>query len=222
MNAIEPSVSQEIKAFARHRKVDCLVHFTRIENLPTILEHGLLDTVDLAIKDISAKTNDWHRRDNLPNAICCSISFPNYKLFYRLREEQPNSKWVVIRMKPEVLWTKDCVFCVTNAANRSVAQLNMEHLDNRKTRSAFEEMYKDKVDQYYRKSMLIPDWYPTDPQAEILVLDPIGSDLLTEVVYEKETSELQKLKNSYQGLFNFAESEFYFVERPDFRNYGNK
>ncbi len=76
---------QKIKAFCNKRGITTVIHFTRVENLANILAYGLLSRSELDSRDIEYVFNDWQRIDRYPNAISTSISFPNYKMFYRYR-----------------------------------------------------------------------------------------------------------------------------------------
>ena len=67
--------------------------------------------------------NDPYRYDDCTDASCFSIGFPNYKMFWGLRKDNPGKEWVVIACKPDILWLKDCVFCYENAASDTVTSI---------------------------------------------------------------------------------------------------
>src|SRR5689334_10317212 len=108
------------------RGVEHLVHFTRIGNLKSILENGLIGRTDLDVAGIEYAPNDCHRFDYQPNATCLSISFPNYKMFYRLRMDNPELDWAVIRLAPEIVKDKRRAFAHVNAATREIAHSDIE------------------------------------------------------------------------------------------------
>src|SRR5688572_4300451 len=105
----------------QHRGVLHLVHFTRAINVPSILVNGLLSRDELVARGLRHSINDLHRFDYLTGAVCLSVSFPNYKMFYRLRQENPTEDWVVLRLKPELVSQKRCAFSYSNAATREIA-----------------------------------------------------------------------------------------------------
>ncbi len=107
---IERNKVEQMQEITRSRNVERLVHFTQVENLPSTIENGLIGRISLKKKNISYHINDQLRLDYIPDAICCFISFPNYKLFYRLRQLNPNTDWAIICIKPEVLWLKNAYF----------------------------------------------------------------------------------------------------------------
>ena len=138
----------------RERGVEELLHFTSIDNLGTIVKYGLLSRDDLERMKIKYEYNDKKRLEGMRNAISLSVSFPNYKMFYRCRnyDENGNPKeraFVVISISKSILWELSCIFCPTNAAQRDIRML----LGDRQSRAilsepeAFEDMFSEK---FYR------------------------------------------------------------------------
>jgi hypothetical protein len=74
--------TNEIRAFVAERQIEYLVHFTRIENVTSILQYGLLprDQLEKILGPLSRQVivNDHQRFDEHQNASCLTISFPNY------------------------------------------------------------------------------------------------------------------------------------------------
>jgi hypothetical protein len=101
-----------MKEIVKNRKIKHLIHFTRIENLKSILSDGIKTRENLEESGKGIIFNDTDRADNCTNAICCSICHPNYKMFYSLRQRDSNKEWVVIAIKKDIIWKKDCAFCV--------------------------------------------------------------------------------------------------------------
>lgn len=66
-----------IKAIAQRRGVFQLVHFTRVENVESILDHGIKPVSQLINDNSTFIRNDNMRLDNHLDAISMSISFPN-------------------------------------------------------------------------------------------------------------------------------------------------
>ncbi|MEA3239116.1 MAG: hypothetical protein U9Q94_04990, partial [Candidatus Bipolaricaulota bacterium] len=64
-----------------------LCHFTPLQNVPMILEHGLLPRG--AVDRINSKPLlcDEERWDRQYDASCLSVSFPNYKMLYSCHEQ---------------------------------------------------------------------------------------------------------------------------------------
>jgi hypothetical protein len=204
--------SCRIQALCVIRKITDLIHFTHISNLPSILEHGLLGIKDLENSSISqnVRINDQMRLDNLPNAISLSISFPNYRMFYKIHQNN-TSQWVIITLDPSILWKLDCVFNSSNAASGTQRSINAEI---RKTYFYFEKMFSDSP-QNDRSQLGIPDNFTTDPQAEVLVCEPISRSYIKSVCF----SHIQN-KENWQNLYHNYPSEL-FNNNPKFFSYRN-
>src|SRR5450830_1213049 len=111
-----------VQASAVAKGIHSLYHFTRIENLSSILQNGLLQKNYLTQNIPGALCNDPLRIDGT-DAVCATIGFPNYKMWHGLKCDSPNAEWVLLVLKSEVLWERDCAFCKTNAASGSVTAI---------------------------------------------------------------------------------------------------
>ena len=88
----------------KKRGVSFVWHFTRIENLESILQEGLVPRAYLEAKQANIVFNDQYRLDGHSDANCLSLGHPNYKMFYSLRKANADQKWVVVAVKSEILW----------------------------------------------------------------------------------------------------------------------
>uniref|UniRef100_UPI00359F29ED DarT ssDNA thymidine ADP-ribosyltransferase family protein n=1 Tax=Glaesserella sp. TaxID=2094731 RepID=UPI00359F29ED len=171
-----------IKNEIEKRNIKYLIHFTRLDNLKHILENGLLGRKTLSEKVISYHYNDQYRIDNIPDGICCSISFPNYKMFWGIRKNQENQfgadidkDWVILRLKPELLWEKKAYFCRYNAAS------NQERFNKDKMNAkAFKAMFED-LEYVERNQLNIPDNFTTNPQAEVVFIEKIEPEWIIDI-----------------------------------------
>lgn len=154
----------------KERNIEWLLHFTRAENLPNILKFGLLPRCDLETKSIDVQVNDQYRYDGCEDAICLSVEFPNYKMFYRLRQEDTRVKWVVLLLDANLICDSECAFCHDNAGSAKVYNIP---LNERMGVRAFEKMFNELSDGPTREKLGIESWYPTSPQAEILVFEKV-------------------------------------------------
>lgn len=164
-----PHEIQDIKDIVTNRAIPYLVHFTRLENLHSILTHGLYPRVEIdkSKTDIGHPlfwgtqkiTNDQIRVDYKPTYNCTSISFPNCRMFYKYRQ-QPNTSWVVLILHPKILWEKDCLFYYTNAASNTVSSLPKEQFS---TPQALENMFNGQRDVWLQPHD------PSDVQAEVMI-----------------------------------------------------
>jgi len=162
--------AHQIHDFCKSHKITSLIHFTRVENLVSILASGLIARETLERYPIQDRPsfNDHRRIDNCNNATCLSISFPNYKMFYRMQLYK-GTTWAVMVLDAAILWELDCAFCQENASSNNVRYLP---IDERKTSVALTKLFSDHPSNS-RQKLNIPIYYHTHPQAEVLVFEPI-------------------------------------------------
>lgn len=172
-----------IRNIVADRQITHLMHFTKIDNADSILSRGLIPRADLQQNNIPFQYNDVYRFDNCLNATCLSVSFPNYKMFYPFRCNNANQDWIVIRLRPDILWEKDCAFCNTNAACNTVTAIPIQQ---RKRVQAFENMFQNITNMPTRETTNIPKNYTTNPQAEVLVFDSIETDYIIDVNFRSQ------------------------------------
>ncbi len=174
---------EQIQELIRHRSVKHVLHFTQLMNLASIVQHGLLPRNALYARHISFNHNDDVRLDGALDASCLTLSWPNYKMFYRYRMANPTVPWVVVSFKPEILWEIDCAFCVENAASNRVHTVPL--LD-RMTATALESMFLDHECYPTRAKLGISTHFPTNPQAEILAFGTIPKSFIQGVFVPSE------------------------------------
>ncbi|UQN08791.1 DarT ssDNA thymidine ADP-ribosyltransferase family protein [Deinococcus sp. QL22] len=165
--------SAAIRTLLHERQIKQLVHFTRLDNLPGIVRQGILSRRDLA--QTAFHWNDALRLDQREHATCLSISHPNYRMFYRYRQEHPQVKWAVLVLEPSLLWELDCGFVEINAASAGIPQRDEATL---KGAAALEGMFGNVP---IRTQLRLPEHFPTDPQAEVLVFEAISTRFIREI-----------------------------------------
>ncbi len=206
----------EIKYFCEKRNITNLIHFTRINNLLSILKYGLVGRNDLnkLSQRYQPEINDKDRYDGYPEAICLSITFPNYKMFYSYRRNIRGVKWVVLLIDVAVLWKLDCAFCLDNASSRYVKNIPIAE---RKKVKALEDMFKD-FNDIKRKELKIPDSFPTNPQAEVLVFSHISPKYISSVNFEDKKTLKKWIELYWSGHYNvkYIYSNNYFKPRQDY------
>jgi len=209
----------EIQKLVRERRIKEVVHFTRIENLHSILKHGLLPRKILNEMKISYIPADNNRYDGLLHASCLSISFPNYRMFWRLRQEQ-GGNWIILSFSPEILWQYECAFYPRNAADGEMRELS---LASRKKPHAFAELFEDISGVVRRAQLNIPSYYTTDPQAEVVVFDVIQISMLQKIyVNDKPTKRKIEGIASSIGIGTPCSVEpYFFGPRQDYEHWKN-
>jgi hypothetical protein len=204
-----------IKTIVENRRITHLFHFTRAENFQSIVEKGLLPLELCAAEGIQPIRTDSQRLDGT-GAVCLSIQFPNYKMFYPYRINNPGSNWVVLALNPRILWEKNCAFCRENAAKTAVSRIA---IDARRGADALIAMYAD-FDDKKRGDLNLPDSCPTNPQAEVLCLDPIEPALIVAAIFDSSATKLEIAgdRPAVQSLVNGT----YFSPRNDWRHWQRK
>ena len=159
------------------RRIPFLVHFTSIDNLESILENGLLSRTLLEEKKMKYDYSDGERRDNYLECISTSISFPNYKMFFKKRiDSNCTWRWAIILLKREILWELECKFFSSNSAYGYFKTLTEAELS---TVQSFDKMFLELPSR-----SCIPDHYTTDPQAEVLIKGKIPQHYFLKVGVE--------------------------------------
>ena len=134
------------------RKITQLIHFTKRQNVNSILNNGLLSLQELKKRNLEYVYNDPERRDDWNYAISLSITYKNSFLFesFKRRQKLNDSDFVEIKIDPSVIVENECIFCDTNAASHTFDQYrqNDDELAMLKTWLAFDGMFKETVKRH--------------------------------------------------------------------------
>lgn len=187
-----------IQAIVTAKNIPYLVHFTRVENLPFILQHGLqprsvIDDAQNNVNNIlfgrNTVVNDGYRVDYKRDYNCLSISFPNWRMFWGCRQSF-GGNWVVLLLDRKILWEKECLFYPTNAASGSVSSLPIHNFNNA---IALENMFGG---QRYQNMY---DHDPTDVQAEVMVHGAIEPHYIGQCLFQNIVS-MQYYKSQFPNM----------------------
>jgi len=199
---------EEIKKAAIALRIPALYHFTRRSNLESILKHGLCSISRAAELGIKASINDRWRLDGYPDAISLSIAFPNDRMFYKYRQNEPNGEWSILAINPAILWSKNCAFCKRNASDHRIRERSLADLMNGRAFGGMFEMIEGIAS---REEQRLMDYDPTDPQAEVLVFETIEPDQIWGVGFDSHEAlnacshllgdRLSKVLQMNKGLF---------------------
>jgi len=184
-DARQQETNNPLRQAIESRGVRYLVHFTQESNIDSIIKYGLVPKSMFSILPIPGTCNDELRLDSKEDACCFSIGFPNNLMFYKYRKitEAQGIEWAVIVLNKEVMIDKDCLFCFTNAASNSIRQLDMNSL---RGVNAFRKLYADGIGESTRKELGLPDDWPTDPQAEVLVKGIVEPRYILGIMFNNE------------------------------------
>ena len=179
---LESELKSKLEESVLSREIKELVHFTRIDNLQSILSIGLQSRVKLEKRNQKYLINDSMRLDNRLNGISISITHPNQSMFYKYRTATESSDWCVVILKPSILWELSCLFCMHNAADSRIRRLNDKSLSNK---DAFLSMFSSE-----NRSSILPKNYTTDVQAEVLCLNDIPVEYIEKIALLSSNNNL--------------------------------
>ena len=141
-----------ISNIIKTRNITQLVHFTKKQNINSIIKNGLLSIEELKKRNLEYIYNDPERRDDWNYAISLSITNKNFFLFesFKRRQKLIDSDFVEIKIDPSVIIDNECIFCDTNAASHTfdIYRQNEEELAILKTWIAFDAMFKKTVKRH--------------------------------------------------------------------------
>ena len=141
-----------ISNIIKTRNITQLVHFTKKQNINSIIKNGLLSIEELKKRNLEYIYNDPERRDDWNYAISLSITNKNLFLFesFKRRQKLIDSDFVEIKIDPSVIIDNECIFCDTNAASHTfdIYRQNEEELAILKTWIAFDAMFKKTVKRH--------------------------------------------------------------------------
>lgn len=197
---------QDIKDFVYSHNIEYLVHFTQANNLSSIFENGILSVERLNEKSISYNSNDQDRNDGFKDGTFLSISFPNYKTFYKYRNtDYSESDYAVILLNPSIMWEKKCLFSRGNSASTLIKNEINEKKD-------FLYNNVSSLKDLFDKDNDLPEYLTTEVQAEVIVFDDIEVDYIEEVHFDNNQSKFNVKKPN--GLnASFIKSRKYFSGR---------
>ena len=205
-------INKEIKAALINFEIRNVIHFTRVENLESILENGLLSRSILDNSGLKYMSQDKYRLDGRIDAICLSISFPNWQLLHKQRKRSDHEdNWVVLELNPEILSSHDVAFTQKNAATSNQDT-------GLKGYSDFLLLFEEVPNKPSREQMGLPKNYPTNPQSEVLCFDSVKPRYIKTVHFPKnfvdEKYKYYKLSERFKHV-KFKKNDYYFRPRSD-------
>lgn len=156
------------------------------------MQHGLYPVSRTTEIGVTPAINDELRLDGHQDGTSLSIAFPNYRMFWKCRQDNVGVDWVVLGIHRSVLWIKDCAYCRHNAAD---ARISHQPLDNLKTPFAFANMFDEIEGIQSRAEQRLRRFDPTDGQAEVLVFDVIEPRFIIGAVFDNATA-----RDAHQGV----------------------
>jgi len=205
----------EFLQFLAEREIKYLVHFTPVENIKNILQFGLIPRMYLKEEVIRIALNpvfsDELRLDDMEDANCLSITFPNHGMFYKKRMTS-SREWAVLLIDPTILVKHKCSFSPDNNASSSIRS-------DSGINSAQQMFSNSKI----RKLNSLPPCYTTNPQAEVLEYSVVSSDYVIGInlISDRHIDEVARLASIYdievgvnRRLFQARSDHKYWKSHP--------
>ena len=178
---------KSLKQFIKKNKLNCLTHFTRADNLKSILQTGILPSSILSSNRIfsSVQRNSVTLPPEWSGFVSMNLSFPDYKLFNQLQKYEP-SDWVVLLIDLRVLLDFPCYF-FPGRASIFIEQASFpgQFLTDYQSSSDFKALFDDRED-VKRKDLEISSDFPTDPTSEILSFFPVAPSYITQIFFPSD------------------------------------
>ena len=174
-----PGSSLELDQFILARNIHRLYHFTSVDNLESIFQHGFLGISELNEREIKFTISDYLRDEPIDNGVCFSITHPNeYMLIHKI---QNGLKLVLLELANPLEILKSSLFIASpgNFGSAKVKDFFKQHpeyftggvgLSNLFNNDTLRNKYGLKMDE------------PTDPRSEIIILEPLSSRFVKRII----------------------------------------
>nr|WP_297935114.1 DarT ssDNA thymidine ADP-ribosyltransferase family protein [uncultured Lachnoclostridium sp.] len=187
----------EIQNDISSRKITRLCHFVHTNKLLHILNSSEgIKAVDFIDEDVLVQ-NDKERYDGKTKYVNCSIQYPNYWYYKRVKDNNPLFKdWAIIFIDPIVMTWDTTMFCPVNAATARGKYIESGY-------DGFRKIYEDSIPEAKYPRARTPRMLrnaPTDDQAEVLVFQNIPREYITGIALDSEKNA--KLKGAEWKLLN--------------------
>ena len=184
-------VQVEIPRFLEARKITSLFHFTSIENLESIATHGFLGRESLNSRNLSFTTSDPIRYEPILDGICFSLSRPNH--YMAARKIISGHEMVLLELQglDNLLSNYNFISSPGNFGSPKLKQRIQswpeEFIGGQGLMNLFENLE-------IREKYNVPDYEPTDPQAEIIVVERVPWVYVKKIYFPNATEYSVKEK----------------------------
>lgn len=172
------TIAEHIAEVVGAQQIENVLHFSRLENLPGILEHGLLSRSVLRNADYGVYVSDAGRLDKEDDAISVSISCYYPKMFEAKRHRSGDEPWVILVLHPSLLWNYPCRFHRNGAATNATKYGSSTTYGGFALKTLFDDfsLSTDSTKTSFRAEYGLPISWPTFSDSEVQVMSPIHPD----------------------------------------------
>ena len=179
-NEERTSVSAEIPGFLATREITSMFHFTSVHNLESIVTNGFLGRESLKGRDITFIPSDHYREEPIVNGVCFSLSRPN--AYMAARKIQNGQELVLLELTgvEKILTQYNFVVSPGNfgspSLKKKIESWPEEFIGGKGLMNLFEG-------EEIRVKYSIPQFEPTDPQSEIIILEDLPWDYVARIYF---------------------------------------
>ena len=197
--------AEDIKSFVLHRRIEKLLHLTRLENLNNICRaDAILSLYQLEKNNICTNPFDGRKPEGqkYKNYVNCSLTYYNFFMLYGLvhKSEEPV---VLLYIKPDYLWKQGIEFCKFNAATGGGRHIAPGY---HTLQTLFDDTVQDRQGLQDRNSK--PINLPTCIQAEVLIRDGIPLADIMEIVIRSPRHEQNVRQAGWRGNIRVSSRDF--------------
>lgn len=204
---------EKVSDYFKSKKIRHLIHFTNIDNVESIMQHGIIPRTTRIQKGIKFKWSDEKRSDEHPERSCFSVGWPNELMLYK-KQEYEHMEFAILLIDISVIDKIDSENIYYSAINAATSGASFS-----KGLYGAESLFKEDKERR-REIFHLPDDFPTNIQAEILIRDIIPPEYIREIhvnkheylsVFDSLTSTVElKLDGKYftypSGRYDWYES----------------
>lgn len=170
-NEARESVAAEIPGFLALRNISSLYHFTSAKNLESLVTNGFLGRTSLYDKNIDFTISDEHREEPILDGVCFSLSRPNiYMAAKKIKEGKHDLVLLELNDVGAILSKHNYVAIPGNFGSPHLKALIKSWPEKFIGASGLMNLFQAEA---IRNKFSIPSFEPTDPQAEIIFLEPL-------------------------------------------------
>jgi hypothetical protein len=205
-------INSLFKKEIKDRKITRLCHLTKSSKALHILRSasGILAT-DFIQEDVY-DANDESRLDGKTDFVNCSIQYPNYWYWRKVKNKDPLFKeWIIIFIKPSILLKETTEFCFTNAAYHKGRHIKRGY-------ESFKELFSDTVcgKRVFKRTPNMLSCCPTDDQAEVLVYNNVPLNDIIGIAVKDENQAEREYRRWYKNLNDIPKIDI--ILAPDLFN----
>lgn len=189
-NEARLSVLPEIPGFLASRNISSLYHFTSVKNLKSIVLNGFLGRETLDKRKIKYIFSDGARDEPLIDGICFSLSRPNiYMAAKKIKRGLDDLILLELQNAAYLLTQFNFVAIPGNFGGLQFKSRLQNWPEEFIGAKGLLNLFNSEI---IRRKYRIPIYEPTDPQAEIIILDPVPWTCVYKIYFPNSLDKIIK------------------------------